>query len=156
MWFMTKNIQCTQKFSSTHTGEQFNILHANCKTENIIYLGMCICGLQYIVNNNFVLNCKPDLPLSRHLRSRATMILSALKVLTQMFFFYHRMESMRKSNILSWLLFVWSPPVVLGHTVCSIGPKYIFHTVAGRFFEWVWVSYRFQQYFDSAIWYIYQ
>jgi hypothetical protein len=24
-------------------------------------------------------------------------------------------------------------PVVLGHTVCSIGPKYIFHTVAGRF-----------------------
>ena len=45
---------------------------------------------------------------------------------------------------------------VLGHTVCSIGPKYIFHTVAGRFFEWVWVSYRFQQYIDSAIWYIYQ
>jgi hypothetical protein len=36
----------------------------------------------------------------------------------------------------------WSPPVVLGHTVCSIGPTYIFHTVAGRFFEWVWVSYR--------------
>ena len=25
--------------------------------------------------------------------------------------------------------FCWSPPVVLGHTVCSIGSKYIFHTV---------------------------
>jgi hypothetical protein len=44
---------------------------------------------------------------------------------------YHRMESMRRSNILSWLLFVL---VVLWHTICSIGPKYIFHTVAGRFF----------------------
>ena len=29
--------------------------------------------------------------------------------------------------------FCWSTRVVLGHTVCSIGPKYIFHTVVGRF-----------------------
>jgi hypothetical protein len=45
-----KNIQCTQKFSSTHTGEIFIIYcNANCKTENIIYLLECaICGLQYI------------------------------------------------------------------------------------------------------------
>jgi uncharacterized ferredoxin-like protein len=45
-----KNIQCTQKFSSTHTGEKFIIYcNANCKTENIIYLLECaICGLQYI------------------------------------------------------------------------------------------------------------
>jgi hypothetical protein len=45
-----KNIQCTQKFSSTHTGETFIIYcNANCKTENIIYLLECaICGLQYI------------------------------------------------------------------------------------------------------------
>jgi hypothetical protein len=26
----------------------------------------------------------------------------------------------------------WFSPVVLEHTVCSIGPKYIFHTVVGR------------------------
>ena len=45
-----KNIQCTQKFSSTHTGEDFIIYcNANCKTENIIYLLECaICGLQFI------------------------------------------------------------------------------------------------------------
>jgi hypothetical protein len=34
-----KNIQCTHKFSSTHTGEKIIIYcNANCKTENIIYL----------------------------------------------------------------------------------------------------------------------
>jgi hypothetical protein len=34
-----KNIQCTQNFSRTHTGEEFIIYcNANCKTENIIYL----------------------------------------------------------------------------------------------------------------------
>ena len=45
-----KNIQCTQKFSSTHTGEEFIIYcNANCRTENSIYLLECaICGLQYI------------------------------------------------------------------------------------------------------------
>ena len=77
-----KNIQCTQKFSSTHTGEKFIIYcNANCKTENIIYLLECaICGLQYIGETKQQLskrlnrhrsdaNCKPDLPLSRHLRS---------------------------------------------------------------------------------------
>ena len=77
-----KNIQCTHKFSSTHTGEKFIIYcNANCKTENIIYLLECaICGLQYIGETKQQLskrlnghrsdaNCKPDLPLSRHLRS---------------------------------------------------------------------------------------
>jgi hypothetical protein len=45
-----KNIQCTHKFSSTHTGEKIIIYcNANCKTENIIYLLECaMCGLQYI------------------------------------------------------------------------------------------------------------
>ena len=100
-------------------------------------------------------NCEPDIPLSRHLRSmgrhdsfgklKVTIIDHNLKWddknrhKRESFWIknvrpYHRMDSMRKSNILSWLLFCWSPPVVLGHTVCSIGPKYIFHTVAGRFF----------------------
>ena len=77
-----KNIQCTQKFSSTHTGEKFIIYcNDNCKTENIIYLLECaICGLQYIGETKQQLrkrlnghrsdaNCKPDLPLSRHLSS---------------------------------------------------------------------------------------
>ena len=77
-----KNIQCTQKFSSTYTGEKFIIYcNANCKTENIIYLLECaICGLQYIGETKQQLskrlnghrsdaNFKPDLPLSRHLRS---------------------------------------------------------------------------------------
>ena len=77
-----KNIQCTHKFSSTHTGEKFIIYcNANCKTENIIYLLECaICGLQYIGETKQQLskrlnghrsdaNCKPDLPLSGHLRS---------------------------------------------------------------------------------------
>ena len=81
--YMTcKNIQCTQKFSSTDTGEEFIIFgNANCKTENIIYLLECaICGLQYIEEIKQQLskrldghrsdaNCKPDLPSSRHLRS---------------------------------------------------------------------------------------
>jgi hypothetical protein len=41
-----KIIQCTHKFSSTHTGEEFIIYcNANCKTENIIYLLECaICA----------------------------------------------------------------------------------------------------------------
>ena len=72
-------------------------------------------------------NCKPDLPLSRHLRSmghhdsfgklKVTILTitpsgmikadrkgkaSGLENLSP----YHRMESMRKSNILSWLLFL--------------------------------------------------
>ena len=77
-----KNIQCTQKFRSTHTGEKIIIYcNANCKTENIIYLLECaMCGLQYIGETKQQLskrlnghrsdaNCKPDLPLSRHLRS---------------------------------------------------------------------------------------
>jgi tripartite motif-containing protein 2/3 len=132
-----KNIQCTQKFSSTHTGEKFIIYYnANCKTENIIYLLECaICGLQYIGETKQQLskrlnghrndaNCKHDLPLSRHLRStghhdsfgklkitiidhnpkwndksrqeRESFWIRKLKTLP-----YHRMESMRKSNIIS-------------------------------------------------------
>ena len=76
------NIQCTQKFSRTHTGEEFiTYCNANCKTENIIYLLECaICGLQYIGETKQQIskrlnghrsdaNCKPDLPLSRHFRS---------------------------------------------------------------------------------------
>ena len=88
MWFETmcdmtcKNIQCTQKFSSTHTGEEFIIYcNANYKTENSIYLLECaISGFQYIVETKQQLskrlnghrsdaNCKPDLPFSRHPRS---------------------------------------------------------------------------------------
>ena len=131
-----KHIQCTHKFSSTHTGEEFIIY---CKTENIIYLLECaICDLQYIgetkqqfskrlSGHRSDANCKHDLPLSRHLRStghhdsfdklNVTIIdhnpkwddksrqeresFWSRKLKT-----YHRMESMRKSNILSWLLFL--------------------------------------------------
>ena len=71
------------KNSAAHIqGEKFIIYcNANCKTENIIYLLECaICGLQYIGETKQQLskrlnghrsdaNCKPDLPLSRHLRS---------------------------------------------------------------------------------------
>ena len=57
--------------------------------QKIIYLlKFAICGLQYIGETKQQLskrlndhrsdaNCKPDLPLSRHLRSTATMILLA-------------------------------------------------------------------------------
>jgi hypothetical protein len=43
-------IQCTHKFRSTFTKEEFIIkCTATCKTNNIIYLLECaICGLQYI------------------------------------------------------------------------------------------------------------
>ena len=71
----------TSNAACTHTGEEF-IIHcnANCKTENIIYLLECAnCGLQYIEETKQLskrlnghrsdANCKPDLPLSRHLRS---------------------------------------------------------------------------------------
>ena len=45
-----KMIQCTHKFKSTFTKEEFIIkCTATCKTNNIIYLMECaICGLQYI------------------------------------------------------------------------------------------------------------
>jgi hypothetical protein len=53
-----KIIQCTHKFSSTHTGEEFIIYcNANCKTENIIYLLECaICAFTTSekLNNNLV------------------------------------------------------------------------------------------------------
>ena len=51
---------------------------------------------------------------------------------------YHRTESMTES-LDSY--FCWSPPVVLRHTVCSIGPKYIIHTVVDRLLNEFW--YRF-------------
>jgi hypothetical protein len=110
--------------------------NANCKTENIIYLLECaICGLQYIGETKQQLskrlnghrsdaNCKPDLPLSRHLRStghqdsigklKVTIIdhnpkwmikadrkgkASGLENLRP----YHRMESMRKGIFVSLL-----------------------------------------------------
>ena len=71
------------KHSAAHIQEKKIIIYcnANCKTENIIYLLECaICGLQYIGETKQQLskrlnghrsdaNCKPDLPLSRHLRS---------------------------------------------------------------------------------------
>ena len=69
-----KNIQCTQKFSSTHTEDEFIIYcNANCKTENIIYLLECAnCGVQYVGETKKQIskrlnghrsyaNCKPDL-----------------------------------------------------------------------------------------------
>ena len=76
-------IQCTRKFSSTSTKEEFFIYcTVTCKTENIIYLLECgICGLQYVGQtrrqlrlrlNNHRSNAKLKLPcsLSRHLSSR--------------------------------------------------------------------------------------
>jgi hypothetical protein len=39
----------------------------------------------------------------------------------------------------------WSSPIVLEHTVRSIGPKYIFHTVVGSLLNEF--GYRFQKYF---------
>jgi hypothetical protein len=70
---LCENIQCTHKFSSRHTGEEFIIYcNANCKTENIIYLLECaICGLQYmgeikqqlnkrLIGHRSDANCKPD------------------------------------------------------------------------------------------------
>ena len=48
--------------------------------------------------------------------------------------------------------FCWSPPVILGHTVCLIGPKYIFHTVVDRFsFNEFGYYTVFKNIFDSAI-----
>jgi len=185
-----KNIQCTQKCSSTHTGEEFIIYcNANCKTENIIYLlEFAICGLQYIGETKQLLSkrlnghrndahCKPDIPLSRHLRStghhhsfdklKVTIIVhnptwddksreeresfGIRKPKT-----YHRMESMRKSNILSWLLFLlvssgrnrtyslfnW-PNVYIPHCGGPFLNEFGYHTV-------------FKNIFDSAIWYINQ
>ena len=71
------------KNSATHIQEKnssYTDCNANCKTENIIYLlEYAICGLQYIGETKQLskrlnghrsdANCKPDLPLSRHLRS---------------------------------------------------------------------------------------
>jgi hypothetical protein len=48
-------------------------------------------------------------------------------------------------------IFFWFPPVVLGHTVCSIGPKYILHTVVGRLLNEFGYHTVFKNIFDSAI-----
>jgi hypothetical protein len=71
-------------------------------------------------------NCKPVLPLSRHLRSTGHHdSFGKLKVITE----WNQGEQVI-SSLDSYCC--WSPPVVLGHTVCSIGPMYIFNTVVGR------------------------
>ena len=74
------------KHSAAHIQEKISsyfiiYYNANYKTENIIYLLECaICGLQYIGEtkqqhskrlngHRSDANCKPDLPLSRHMRS---------------------------------------------------------------------------------------
>ena len=77
-----KMIQCTHKFRSTFTKEEFIIkCIATCQTNNIIYLLECaICGLQYIgqtrrplkermYNHRSNANWNPDFSLSKHLRS---------------------------------------------------------------------------------------
>ena len=76
-------IQCTRKFSSTSTKEEFFIYcTVTCKTENIIYLLECgICGHQYVGetkrqlrdrlnNHRSDAQLKPHRSLSRHLSSR--------------------------------------------------------------------------------------
>jgi hypothetical protein len=73
------------------------------------------------------------------------------------FLCYHLMESMRKSSILSWLLFLLvSSSRIRTYSLLYWPNVYIPHCGGPFFFLWVWVLYRFQQYFDSVIWYIYQ
>ena len=48
-------------------------------------------------------------------------------------------------------IFCWSPPAILGHTVCSIGPKYIFHTVMGHLLNEFGYHTVFKNIFDSPI-----
>ena len=94
-------------------------------------------------------NCKPDLPLSRHLRSTGHHdSFGKLKVTIidhnpkwddksrqeRESFWIRKLKTLSPNGINEKKC--WSPPVVLGHTVCSIGPKYIFHT-GGPFF---WMS----------------
>ena len=156
---------------------------ANSKTENIIYLLECaICDLQYFGETKQQLskrhrsdaNCKPDLPLSRQLRSEFGNFVITL-INGQPWFLrqteghhnwplpqvgwgkgkasglenlrpYHRMESVRKCNILSSLLFLLvSPSRIMTYSLLNWPKVYIPHC-GGPLFEWVWVSYSFQKY----------
>ena len=113
-------------------------------------------------------NCKPDLPLSIHLRSTNHHdSFGKLKVTimdhnpkwdeqadrkgkasgSEKLRPYNRMESMRKSSLLSWLLFLLvSPSRIMTYSLLNWPKVYIPHC-GGLFFEWVWVSYCFQKYF---------
>ena len=76
-----KHLMHTEVQQHAYRRRIHHIRNANCKTENIIYLLECaIYGLQYVGETKQQLskrlnghrsdaNCKPDLPLSRHLRS---------------------------------------------------------------------------------------
>ena len=57
-----------------------NYCNVTCKTQNVVYLLQCRCGMQYVGETEQPFNkrmnghrsdytCKPDLPVSRHLRS---------------------------------------------------------------------------------------
>ena len=74
-------ILTSQTFCSQATDSVYTIFcNVNCKTKNSIYLLQCKCGKQYVGESKQEfhkrlnghrsdLRCKPDLPLSRHLRS---------------------------------------------------------------------------------------
>ena len=159
MYDVQKHLMHTEVQQHAYRRRIHHIRNANCKTENIIYLLECaIYGLQYVGETKQQLskrlnghrsdaNCKPDLPLGRHLRStghhdsfgklKATIIDHNPKwddksrQKRESFWIkkrpYHRMESMRNSNILSRLLFF-----LVSYTVCPVGSMNIFHTVVGR------------------------
>ena len=71
----------TQTFTSKSTGKTFTIYcNVDCRTANVVYVLQCRCGLQYVgetvqpFNKRMNLHrsdykCKPDIPVSRHLRS---------------------------------------------------------------------------------------
>ena len=124
-------------------------------------------------------NCKSDLPLSRHLRStshhdsvgklKVTIIDHNPKwddeiIQEKESFWIRKLKDLitewnQWEKVISSLdsFFCWSLPVVLGHTVCSIGPKYISYTVVGRFlFNEFGYHTVFKKTIDSAIWYINQ
>ena len=63
---------------------------------------------------------------------------------------WHIQQTSKQINTSTWLLF-WSPLVVLWHTLCSIGPKYIFHTVVGSFLNELGYHTVFKDIFDCAI-----
>ena len=76
-----RQIRQTSTFNSHTTGSTFKIrCNVNCKSKNVIYVLQCKCGLQYVGETDQPFHKrmnghrsdyekKPDLPLSRHLRS---------------------------------------------------------------------------------------
>lgn len=76
-----KQIVHTDTFTSHSTGAIYTIFcNVNCKTTNTIYTIQCRCGMQYVGESEQPFhkrmnghrsdyNRKPDLPVSRHLRS---------------------------------------------------------------------------------------